>query len=225
MTIQKNKSLLTVIIVLLVLIVVGYFAYSKGYFSYWQNETDNITNQDQKNSDEEIKFTEEEVKQYEQYLQDALPLILAGDNGNKESYLKAIELYEKAAAIGNNNVWIPFLNIGNVYRKMGEYDKAEEAYNKALEISKYGSETVYLQKIDLYQYYLKKSNEDIIKIYEESLSTLVDNGNIVVRYSGFLRDIGENEKALEYYKILLDRFPENELYKEEIAKLEAKIQK
>ncbi|QQS60683.1 tetratricopeptide repeat protein [Candidatus Falkowbacteria bacterium] len=225
MNIQKNKSIFVIIICLLVLIGAGYITYSKGYFNYWQKETGNVTNQDQKNPDEEIKFTDEEVKQYEQYLKDASPLILAGDNGNKESYLKAIELYEKAAAIGNNNVWIPFLNIGNIYKKMGEYDKAEEAYNKALEISKYGSETVYLQKIDLYQYYLKKSNEDVIKIYEEALSTLVENGNIVVRYSGFLRDIGENEKALEYYKILLDRFPENELYKEEIAKLEAKIQK
>ncbi len=225
MNIQKNKSLLTVIVALLVLIVAGYISYSKGYFDYWQKETGNMTSQEPKNPDEEIKFTDEEVKQYEQYLLDASPLILAGDNGDRESYLKAIELYEKAAAIGNNNVWVPFLNIGNVYKKMGEYDKAEEAYNKALEISKYGSETVYLQKIDLYQYYLKKSNEDVIKIYEEALSTLVENGNIVVRYSGFLRDIGENEKALEYYKILLERFPENELYKEEIAKLEAKIQK
>lgn len=225
MNTQKNKSLLIVIISILVVIVAGYIAYSKGYFNYWQKETDNVTNEDQKNPDEEKKFTDEEVRLYEQYLQDASPLIFAGDNGDRKSYIKAIELYEKAAAIGNNNVWVPFLNIGNIYKKMGEYDKAEAAYNKALEISKYGSETVYLQKIDLYQYYLKKSNEEIIKIYEESLKTLVENGNVVVKYASFLRDIGENEKALAYYKILLDRFPDNELYKEEIANLEAKIQK
>lgn len=218
MKIQKNRIIIT-IIALIILAIIGYAAYKNGYFNYKDTQTEEPA------SDGEKKYTEEEIKQYDQYMKDASAFILAGDKGDKDSYRKAIDLYEKAAAVGSDNVWVPFLNIGNLYRKLGEFDKSETAYNKALEISKNGTDEIYFQKIDLYRYDLKKSNEEVGKLYEEALDKVVYNANVILRYATFLRDTGQFEKALSYYETLVKNYPDNQAYKDEVAAIKAKLGK
>ena len=90
------------------------------------------------------------VEEYQKYLMEGMNYRLAGMQGDKDAFYKAIESYKKAADLGEGKVWIPYLNLGNTYTLVQDYKKAEDSYNTALEIAP-GESTIYLQKIDLYR--------------------------------------------------------------------------
>lgn len=160
--------------------------------------------------------------EYQKYLAEAMNFRTLGFQGDKSAFLKAIESYKKAAEVSADKVWIPYLNLGNTYRLVQDYKNAEDAYDKALEISP-GESIVYLAKIDMYKFELKKTNKEINALYDEALKVAVDNTNLVISYAAFLRDSGKYSEALKYYKILSEKFSDNQAYKDEIADLEKKI--
>lgn len=160
--------------------------------------------------------------EYQKYLAEAMGYRTAGFQGDKTAFYKAIDSYKKAVEISEGKVWVPYLNLGNTYRLVEDYKNAEDSYNKALEITE-GESMIYLAKIEMYRYEMKKSNKDVNALYDEALKRVVDNTNLVISYAAFLRDTGKYSEALGYYKILSERYPDNQAYKDEIAELEKKI--
>lgn len=158
---------------------------------------------------------------YAAYLEEGLKYKSEGDSGNRDSYYKAIESYQKATDISEGRVWVPYFNLGNVYRLVDDFENADKAYNKALEIS--SQDTLYMAKIEMYQYDMKKSEDEICAVYKEALSKNAENLDIVTKYAAYLRDIGRNEESLIYWKIALEKFPTDQRYKNEVANLEAKL--
>lgn len=201
-----------IIALVIILAIVGLY-----YFLKWQepDEFAPITNQKATTTPEAIETL------YNGYLQQALKYKGEGDGGDKEAYEKAISEFKKAVAISEGKVWIPFLNLGNTYRTMGDNKLAEEAYNKALEISN-GDVSIYLAQIDFYRYGLKKANAEIKNLYKEALVKTYENSNLVMSYAAFLRDIGEYSESLKYYEALLKSYPDNENIKEQIRLLKLK---
>lgn len=168
------------------------------------------------------QMSEEELELYGQKLNDGVVLIREGDNGNFGAYENAILNYKQAAEISNYNSWIPYHHLGIVYRRMKEYDKADQAFTNALKISNNTELTVFLSRIEMYRYELHKSNEEIKQVYEEAIKSSSDASNAEVSYAGFLKDIGDNEEAVKYYKILIEKYPGNQTYQQEIDELSAK---
>lgn len=210
------KRILISIIILAVL-GGGYYAYSKGYLNQW------LPKSYPTDEDGNRIFSEEETRQYDQYMKEAHEFMVQADAGKPELYKNAVEAYKKASAIGEDKFWNPLLGLADAYRKLHEFEKAEEAYNKALQASFYGVDKIYLDKINMYRYDLKKSDSDIKKLYEEAISKVTDNINLVLNYGSYLKAIGDYSGALKAYELILERFPDNPLYKKEVENLKAKI--
>lgn len=206
-----NKKL-TAIIILILLIAGGYFVVKK-YSPSKPPEQPAAT---------PTPSPDPKEAEYQKYLAEAMSYRTAGFQGDKTAFYKAIDSYKKAVEISEGKVWVPYLNLGNTYVLIQDYKNAEESYNEALKISP-GESMVYLQKIDLYRNYMKKSDKDVNALYDEALKVVVDNANLVISYAAFLRDTGKYSDALGYYKILSEKYPDNQSYKDEIAELEKKI--
>ena len=213
---MKYKIILTFVVIAGVL-VVGDFFIQKNAVKEKIDPFDTVevgTSQEQ--------MSEEELELYGQKLNDGVVLIREGDNGNFGAYENAILNYKQAAEISNYNSWIPYHHLGIVYRRMKQYDKADQAFTNALKISNNTELTVFLSRIEMYRYELHKSNEEIKQVYEEAIKSSSDASNAEVSYAGFLKSIGDNEEAVKYYKILIEKYPGNQTYQQEIDELSAK---
>lgn len=114
------------------------------------------------------------------------------------------------------------MNTGNLYRELGEYEKAEKYYRKAIE-SAPGDPQTYLLLVDLYKYNLKKSEAEIVKVYQDGLSRLLNTLPLLNSFAAYLRDTGQKQRALDFYKELAKAVPDNQTYKQTIAELEKEI--
>lgn len=155
------------------------------------------------------------------YMTEALKYKSQGDAGDKNAYYQAIESYKKSVAQSNNTIWLPYLNMGNVYKLLGDYANAEKAYDDGLKIAK--DTALYLAKIELYQSFIKKPFADIQKLYDEALASTVENATLYINYASFLKETKHYVEALDIYKMLSKSYPDNQGYKDQIIYLEAKI--
>ena len=111
------------------------------------------------------------------------------------------------------------MNAGNLYKELGKYEDAEKRFRKAIE-SAPGDPQTYLLLIDLYKYNLKKSETEIVKVYQEGLSRLVNTLPLLNSFAAYLRDTGQKQRALEFYRELSKALPDNKAYKIAIEELE-----
>ena len=166
----------------------------------------------------------QELKEYGQNLDDGLNYYTACKLGQKQACQQAIDAFLKAEKIADNKVWVPFLNIGNVYKYQRDFVKAELYYRKALVITNYGESTTYLALIDMYRYDLKKKPAVVKKMYEDAIKTAVsDKASIMASYVGYLDEIGDYKTELTILEALSKAYPKNMTYIQAIADLKAKI--
>jgi len=144
-----------------------------------------------------------------------------GAQGDKQAYQKAIDLYKAIIVDTEGKIWLPYLNMGNVYKALGDYASAEVAYDGGLKIA--GDSVLWMAKIELYQDYMKKPFTEVQKVYDDSLKSTIENTNIYLNYASFLAAHGSYKDALAIYKVLLERYPDNQGYKDRIKELEVKI--
>jgi len=213
----KNNTFIITFAIIAALLLTGDFVIQK----YWTKETVIVTDPfdlvDVGTSTEIM--SEDEIKQYNQKLDDGVVLFREGDNGDTEAYEKAIINYKEAAALSKYNSRLPYFHLGNIYRRLHQYDKADQAFSNALKISSNSEVSVYLSRIEMYRYELKKSNNDIKQVFAQALQFSNDINNVEVAYAGFLKDIGDKNEAITYYKKLLEKYPGNQTYQQEIEML------
>lgn len=114
------------------------------------------------------------------------------------------------------------MNTGNLYKELDEYEKAEKYYRKAIE-SAPGDPQTYLLLVDLYKYNLKKPEAEIVKVYQDGLSRLLNTLPLLNSFAAYLRDTGQKQRALDFYRELTKAVPDNQSYKQTIAELEKEI--
>lgn len=144
-----------------------------------------------------------------------------GAQGDKEAYQKAIDLYKSIIIYTDGKIWLPYLNMGNVYKALGDYKSADQAYDDGIKIA--GDSMLWIAKIELYQDYIKKPFTEVKKVYDESLKSTIENTTIYINYASYLDDNKEYEDALAIYKVLYERYPNNQGYKEKIEELGSRL--
>jgi len=135
------------------------------------------------------------------------------DEGNllfeKENYSEAIAKFEEFLS-KNPSVYQVYINIGNCYREMGEYDKALEVYQKILDKVKTEERTREDKEMEarvlanIGQTYIKqgdleKANEFLkqaVDIFPEDETLAFNVGEIYFKQ-------GAVDEAIEYYKIAI----------------------
>ena len=169
-------------------------------------------------------FQKAEKKDYQTYLEEGLHWKSLGDQtGNSEYYLKAEKIYREMTK-KFPNYWVPWWNLGNLERILKKFEEAEKSFKKAIEIAP-GEGMLYLGLIELYQYNLKKSEEEILAIYQEALKRVVENIDVIISYASYLYQIDKKEEALKYYQTAFEKYPEATQIKEEIEKIKGELKK
>jgi len=170
------------------------------------------------------KIFKVEEKDYQAYLGEGLHWKSLGDQtGNSEYYLKAEKIYRKMTE-KFPDYWVPWWNLANLQRQLKEFEEAEKSFKKAIEIAP-GEGNLYLGLIELYQYDLKKSEEEILAIYQEALKRVVENIDVIISYASYLYQIDKKEEALKYYQTAFEKYPEATQIKEEIEKIKKELGK
>lgn len=200
-----------------------------GYFYIQKAKEDKFlsTNKQTKDAYEIVKKRQKDIKEdkdnYDAYMSLAFHWKGIGEVTKNEKYLmNAIEVYNKVIKKWGPKAYLPFVNQANVYILLNDYEYAEENLKVALELDP-GEQSLYVALADLYINYMNKSNEEIIAVYESGIKRVIGGGNLVLSYAGFLREIGDIEKSLKYYKILQKAYPDNNGYDKVIEELEEQI--
>lgn len=137
--------------------------------------------------------------------------------GARDAYLKAGELNPKGAG-----VWA---GLFPVYRDMGDLDGAEGALKKTLSLNS-KDWNIWRAYIDFEQYQRQASIDQLNKIYQDALEGTHTDINIVTVYAQFLEEQKHDlQSALNLWKIALLQQPNNQLFKDEIKRLEDLIKK
>lgn len=124
---------------------------------------------------------------------------------NQEKYLDAIELYEKALEINENNAsaWI---NLGLCYRHINDFDKAIQHYNKALQID---PEYALAYNNMGWVYHLRGDEEKAAECYKKALKIDPAHDKALVNLTNIYNDKGEFNKAIEAYRKALEKNPDD----------------
>lgn len=173
-----------------------------------------------KNMEAKIKQKPEEAGYY---MELGLNWKSLGETSNiKEFLYRSLAVYEVGTKkFGQKNILF-YLNAGNLAEQLGNYAKAESYFKKAIEISS-ADETGYIELADLYSYKMKKSEIEVVKVYESGMKVLMNPASLIYARGSYLRRIGDYKNALEDYKVLSQNFPDHQGYKEIVSELEELI--
>lgn len=147
-----------------------------------------------------------------------------------ETFFKqAVALYQKGGAKSQGDLSWALAHLGNIYRRLGDYEKAKAYFEKSLQLhSQYGVDSRRVARILAYLGFVDRklgSYKEAIKNLEESLVLYNAHlshdhfriGWILIQLGETYSDLGEDSKAESYLKKAISLFkkhiPENHLNK------------
>lgn len=144
---------------------------------------------------------------------------MQGDEDDRLPFFKrSLSVYERGIArFGQKNILF-YLNAGNLAERIGDFQKAERYFRKAIEISP-ADESGYIELAELFSYKLNKGKEEILAIFNAGLKVMVDQTPLTQARAAYLRRIGDVEGALKDYELLAERFPSHQAIKQIISEL------
>jgi|SaaInlStandDraft_3_1057020.scaffolds.fasta_scaffold02029_3 tetratricopeptide (TPR) repeat protein len=210
---NKINNKLFYIIVILIIIVLAVFYFTKNNFD--------IVNNTEQGLFLEVNMSEEARKDFEDRRDKNLS-DLELFPGNYTSYLdlgnierelgnatQAIEYFKQASELIPTNS-TPWLNIGNVYYRLAMYDETIASF----EVARSLSDTYYLVYFNLAKVYKAQdynNTQRVMDIFEEGIVKTNNDYQLIYFYSSYLREMANNEKALEYLQLFVEHAPEQEM--------------
>lgn len=135
-------------------------------------------------------------------------------------YKGAAEAWVYASNIQPQNT-VALGNLGDLYGNfMDQPKEAELMYKKALSINP-KDENLILGLADIYRYRMPDKESFYELVLLDGLKVMPDNPNLVSSLALYYRESGQTQKAIEYYQNLVKLSPENEMAKEDLARLKA----
>lgn len=129
----------------------------------------------------------------------------------------AKEAYEKGVALSNDNA-ILHNNLGNVYRDLGDYTKAEAEYRRAMELNSKLT-TPYSNLASIYQYNLGKP-DTALAIYESGIKSVPEYIDFYNSIALLYEQQGLKDKAIDAFKRALKVQPSNQAAQSGLERLE-----
>lgn len=221
---MTSNRITTVFITIIIIIIIGLTVYyfmpqekAVNYFEFTimdqelpQDKIDKYTNR----FNEATLALKEDPDDFNSWLSLASAKKQVGD------YKGAEEIWIHAGEIRPLNS-TSFANLANLYAYfLIDYDKAEEAYFKAIENSS-GEEVSVIHYSNFYQFYLYQL-KDFDKAEAILLESIVRNSNrsdLPATAGYFYKDQGDIQKAIEYFTKSLEINPDNAQVKTELEKL------
>lgn len=156
------------------------------------------------------------------YIDEGLGWKSAGEfTGNRLYVSRARDVYEAGFALFQEKNSIIALNAANVNADLGDNARAE-FYYKALIKNDMGYQEGYVGYIEFLKKKKKAPTEEIVKVYEEGLKNLIENGVLFQDFGLYLYSHGDYQRAIPFLQILADRYP-NENYDRYLEDARAKV--
>lgn len=127
---------------------------------------------------------------------------------------RSLDAYLRATKQFGMQYYMPYMNAGNIYRIRNDFEKTEEMYKKALEITP-GEADLYVRLAELYRFDLKKSPEEILAVYDNGVNRVLNTMPIAISKAAYLRFIGRKEESISIYQKIYDA-TKDEIYLWEI---------
>jgi len=224
---NKRKLIISIIVVLVIVVIV--VLWQKNIINNPDNKLFNQIKNDpslveifDKAKDVEKRLSDNSV-QPQDYLTLGFYWKSLGDRANiKDFYYKSLAVYEAGAEKYGTQNTLFYWNAGKLAEDINDYERAESYYKKSIEIAP-GDESGYIGLASLYFYKMKKTEAEVLKVYEEGIKKMVINTPLIAARASYLRLVGDNVKALDDYKILLEIYPDNAGYKEIIKELQQNL--
>ncbi len=136
----------------------------------------------------------------------------ANDLFNERKYDEALSLLQEFLT-NNPTAYPTHINIGDCYKEMGEYEKAEEQYNLALEAAKtdekIGGEMTAKAMAGIGDIYLRKGEfENAQSYFEQSIELLPDNEILAYNVGEIYFANQKLDDAIRYYGIAIQIKPD-----------------
>ena len=230
-----NKKISVIItLVLIILGIIVYVFWSKGWFNQEsrkllstikdQPAMVELYNKAMINEKKNLEDPENQAIYFELGLEwkSVAEQMEGSEEDRKVFFQKSLDVYERGIVkFGDNNILFD-MNGGNLAQRLGDFEKAERYYKKAIEVAS-GTEDGYIALTDLYYYKMKKEKEDILAVLNQGINKMIQPLPLISARATYLRRIGDNKAALEDYKVLSQNYPDHTGYKQIIAELEAKV--
>ncbi|OGE90162.1 MAG: hypothetical protein A3J07_04465 [Candidatus Doudnabacteria bacterium RIFCSPLOWO2_02_FULL_49_13] len=120
---------------------------------------------------------------------------------------RAIYAYEQAAK-ADSNLYVPYSNLGSIYRRLKDYAKAEESFRKALTIAP-NNASVYTKLIEMSWYDLKKRPHEMEPLFQEAFKATDYEANLVRFYAYYGHTINDPLIEINAWTAILQYEPDN----------------
>lgn len=200
------------IIALIAVVVVSWFTYS-----WWQEEQLLRKYIAEPGRQEIVEFLRRDKRELKKNLSFEDRVTYTLDTGLQwyvlGEYDRAVRWWNKGLAMKPDNE-IGWYNLGNAYRRMKEFAKAEEAYQKSMEYARQDELNGCLALGELYgNDYLEKRDQEP-EVYKRCLEKSPNNRDLIARLGVYYRDKGDKQNAIKYFDELYRLEPSVELGEE-----------
>ncbi len=233
--INKNRNIIIIVLILLVLAGLVYYTKNKD-----MSGIDNTIDIGQMPEDVDTGLTEEQKDEINTVVsgiqgkidakdcieKDTTPCfseyLQLGMNYEAKGELKnAINAYTKASEISPTD-YIPYSNIGSIYKGQKDFVRAEQAFKKALTLDPQAV-SVYTKMYDMYWHDQKKYPHEIMPFLEDAIKKTNNDFTIVQLYATYLYEVNDLETALPLWESFVTAFPDNASYKQRVEEIKKRI--
>lgn len=134
--------------------------------------------------------------------------------GAEKTYFQILELRPED--------YIPWLNLGTIYEQRKEWEKARDAFKKAIEVNPSYVPT-YRRLADVYWFHLPEEKEEIEKLYLDGLESTNGHPDLMRGLAYYYQNTGRLKEAKIYWERVLQLYPEDESVKRAIEEIEEKL--
>ena len=132
----------------------------------------------------------------------------------------ALDAYEGAAEADGKN-YVPYSNMGSIYRRLKDYTKAEEAFKQAISLTP-NNPSVYTKMIEMRWLDQRGAPHEVDPIFQQAFKDTNYDRNLIRLYAYYGEKINDPLTSIAAWKAILQFEPDNEAAKQALAEAEQK---
>lgn len=187
---------------------------------HWNPEAAKVYEEDSQKANEVVRALPPNAPAAEKFR----AYLLQGDQYMLLGKLTEAEAAYMAAEIVESDNPVPSEKLYAVYVQMQSYERAKTAIDTALSINKYSAQD-WLASIALRRDFLRASDEEINRLYEDALQKTSNNASVLASYAEWYEKRGIFEVSVAWWRKAVDADPTQQSYKDGLARVSSKLPK